>query len=45
MKGLVFENTFTSIDDLIDFLIPLRQFQRLNRNLWNSLEGIAKAEV
>ncbi|GJQ14256.1 hypothetical protein GpartN1_g6047.t1 [Galdieria partita] len=37
IKGVVVENTFTSIDDMIDYVLPaLRWCKFLNRNKWNS---------
>eukprot|EP00172_Hildenbrandia_rubra_P001328 Plantae.Rhodophyta-Hildenbrandia_rubra.ctg18693.p1 GENE.Plantae.Rhodophyta-Hildenbrandia_rubra.ctg18693~~Plantae.Rhodophyta-Hildenbrandia_rubra.ctg18693.p1 ORF type:complete len:288 (+),score=34.23 Plantae.Rhodophyta-Hildenbrandia_rubra.ctg18693:475-1338(+) len=46
VKGVVIENTFTSIDDLIDVLLPpLRLFKCLNRNRWNSLRIINKVKI
>ncbi|KAK4527919.1 hypothetical protein GAYE_SCF46G5852 [Galdieria yellowstonensis] len=37
LRGVVVENTFTSIDDMIDYVLPaLRWCKFLNRNKWNS---------
>eukprot|EP00871_Galdieria_phlegrea_P001398 jgi/Galph1/2259/GphlegSOOS_G950.1 len=37
IRGIVVENTFTSIDDMIDHVLPVLQwFKFLNRNKWNS---------
>ena len=46
IKGVVVENTFTSIDDLIDVLLPLlRPFKCLNRNRWNSMGFIKEVKT
>lgn len=41
VRGLIVENTFTSIDDMIDSLMPALKFAKpFNRNKWNSLNAI-----
>lgn len=46
VRGLIVENSFTSIDDMIDVVMPFLKFaKRLNRNKWNSLSEIAKVKV
>lgn len=41
LRGVVVENTFTSIDDMIDDVMPALRFAKpLNRNKWNSTEAI-----
>ena len=43
IKGIIVENTFTSIDDMIDVVFPVLSFAKpLNRNKWNSLRAIQK---
>lgn len=38
---MILENTFTSISDMIDWLLPpLRHFKFLQRNYWASIERI-----
>ncbi|GJD12313.1 Protein bem46 [Galdieria sulphuraria] len=42
IKGVVVENTFTSIDDMIDYVLPaLRWCKFLNRNKWNSAASVS----
>lgn len=46
VRGLVVENTFTSIDNMIDVVFPVLRFAKpLNRNKWNSYSEISKIEV
>lgn len=46
VRGLVIENSFTSIDDMIDVVLPpLRAFKFLNRNKWDSLSRIKDVKV
>lgn len=46
IRGLVLENTFTSINDMIDVVIPVLKFAKpFNRNKWNSLENIRDIRV
>lgn len=46
LRGVVVENTFTSIDDMIDHIMPALRFVKpLNRNKWNSLDGIRKVTL
>ncbi len=46
VRGLVIENSFTSIDDMIDVVLPvLGPMKFLNRNKWNSLAKISKLEI
>lgn len=41
IRGLIVENSFTSIDDMIDIVIPtLKHFKFLSRNKWNNMEKI-----
>lgn len=41
VRGLILENTFTSIDDMIDVLMPALKFAKpFNRNKWNSYKTI-----
>lgn len=41
LRGIVVENTFTSINDMIDKVIPALRFAKpLNRNNWDSLKRI-----
>lgn len=43
IQGLVLENTFTNISDMIDAVMPpLRYFKFLQRNHWPSIDRIAK---
>lgn len=43
LRGVVIENTFTSIDDMIDQIMPFLGFAKaLNRNKWDSLEGVKR---
>lgn len=46
VKGIVVENTFTSIDDMIDVVFPFLAFAKpFNRNKWNSLSEIPRIKV
>jgi abhydrolase domain-containing protein 13 len=46
LAGIVVENTFTSIDNMIDVVLPpLKIFKFLNRNPWNSLTEISSVET
>lgn len=46
VRGVVIENSFTSIDDMIDVVMPaLRAFKFLNRNKWDSLAVIKDVNV
>lgn len=46
VRGLVLENTFTSIDDMIDAVMPFLKFAKpFNRNKWDSLRAIRDIEV
>eukprot|EP00171_Calliarthron_tuberculosum_P012877 IDg12877t1 len=46
VRGLIIENSFTSIDDMIDVVLPpLRAFKFLNRNKWDSLARIKDVKV
>lgn len=46
LRGIVLENTFTSIDDMIDSIMPALRFVKpLNRNKWNSLESIGSVTI
>lgn len=41
LRGIVVENTFTSINDMIDAIMPALRFAKsLNRNKWDSLAKI-----
>lgn len=41
IKGLILENTFTSISDMIDIVLPyLKYFKFLNRNQWRNIDRI-----
>ncbi|CDF39559.1 unnamed protein product [Chondrus crispus] len=43
LRGIVVENTFTSIDDMIDQVMPAISFAKfLNRNKWNSFAAVGK---
>lgn len=43
LKGIVVENTFTSVDDMIDKVMPALGFAKfLNRNKWNSIDAVKK---
>jgi|YelNatPaOPRAMG01_1025707.scaffolds.fasta_scaffold27612_4 fermentation-respiration switch protein FrsA (DUF1100 family) len=44
LRGVIVENTFTCIGDMIDVVFPrgLRWLKRLNRNPWNSLALVGK---
>ncbi|KAK4529465.1 hypothetical protein CCYA_CCYA01G0322 [Cyanidiococcus yangmingshanensis] len=44
VRGVIVENTFTSVNDMIDVVFPrgLRWLKRLNRNQWNSLALVSK---
>lgn len=46
VKGVIVENTFTSINDMIDEVLPpLRFFKALNRNKWDTRSLIAGLET
>lgn len=46
IKGIVVENTFTSIDDMIDVVFPILTFAKpFNRNKWNSFNEIPNVKV
>lgn len=46
VKGVIVENTFTSIGDMIDVVLPpLRFVKALNRNKWDSLSVIKDLET
>lgn len=46
VAGLVVENTFTSVDDMIDCVLPALCFAKpLNRNKWRSLARIPAVQV
>lgn len=46
VRGLVVENTFTSVDDMIDHVMPALSFAKpFNRNKWNSRKHIQEIEV
>lgn len=46
IKGLIVENTFTSIDDMIDVVLPILKFAKpLNRNKWNSLKAVKNIKI
>lgn len=46
LRGLVVENTFTSIDDMIDSLMPALKFAKpFNRNKWNSFKYIQDIQL
>jgi fermentation-respiration switch protein FrsA (DUF1100 family) len=46
IAGIVVENTFSSVDKMIDVVLPpLRAFKFLNRNPWNSLSTISSVEA
>lgn len=41
IKGLILENTFTSISDMIDVVLPyLKYFKFLSRNQWRNIDRI-----
>ena len=41
IAGLILENTFTSISDMIDYLLPVFKFLKfLQRNYWPSIDRI-----
>lgn len=43
VRGLILENTFTSIADMIDYLLPAFKFLKfLQRNYWASIDRIGK---
>ena len=44
-KGAILENTFTSIGDMVDAILPiLKPFKFLQRNFWPSIERIHKVK-
>lgn len=46
VAGIVVENTFTSMGDMIDVVLPpLKFFKFLNRNPWNSLAIIGSLQI
>lgn len=46
VKGVIVENSFTSIDDMIDVVFPpLKVFKFLNRNKWNSLSAMERLKA
>lgn len=46
VRGVVVENTFTSIDDMIDVVLPFLKFAKpFNRNKWNSMREIPNIKV
>lgn len=46
IRGMVIENSFTSIDDMIDVVLPpLRFFKFLNRNKWNNKKRLKDVKV
>jgi len=46
LRGIVIENSFTSIDDMIDHVIPALSFAKsLNRNKWNSIDRIPDIQL
>lgn len=46
LAALVVENSFTSVPDMIDIVLPfLRYFKFLSRNQWSSLEKIADIKM
>lgn len=46
IRGVVVENTFTSIDDMIDSVMPFLKFAKpFNRNKWGSINDITKVKV
>lgn len=44
VAGIILENTFTSISDLIDIMFPLLAFMKkiIQRNFWPSIDRINK---
>jgi pimeloyl-ACP methyl ester carboxylesterase len=43
IQGVVLENTFTSIGDMIDAVLPfLRYFKFLQRNFWPSIDRVGR---
>jgi fermentation-respiration switch protein FrsA (DUF1100 family) len=43
IKGLIIENTFLSVDDMIDIVMPSFQyFKFASRNKWRSVDAITK---
>jgi alpha-beta hydrolase superfamily lysophospholipase len=45
ITGLVLENTFTCISDMIDSVFPfLRHFKFLQTNFWPSIDRVAKIQ-
>ena len=47
IRGVIVENTFTSVNDMIDTVFPrmLRWVKRLNRNRWDTLSFIPDVRV
>jgi hypothetical protein len=46
VAGIVIENSFTSIDDMIDVVLPpLKLVKCFNRNRWNSMQMITTLET
>lgn len=46
LRGIVVENTFTSIDDMIDRVMPFLAFAKpLNRNKWSSATRIGEISL
>lgn len=45
ITGVILENTFTSIGDMIDAIMPIFKYLKfLQRNHWRSIERIPKIE-
>jgi fermentation-respiration switch protein FrsA (DUF1100 family) len=45
IKGVILENTFTSISDMIDAIMPIFKYLKfLQTNHWRSIERIPKIE-
>ena len=43
IEGVILENTFTNIADMIDAIMPVFKFVKfLQKNFWNSIENIGK---
>lgn len=46
ISGIILENTFTSISDMVDSIFPvLSPFKFLQKNHWKSLELIDKIKI
>ena len=46
IKGLIVENTFTCISDMIDVVLPvLKYFKFLQRNHWRSIDLISSIKA